>query len=109
MSDETRAAVTPAEYLKGLARGHADTAGEISLLNAVIRETRGLLSEALDLCVRARKLDEPVIALKEAWDRDSTMTRSATPALWVQDQYDTDLAEWEERARKVLSYAMGQN
>lgn len=102
MNDTTEAGVTPSEYLKGLAAGHADMAGEISLLNAVIREIRGLLSESLDLCVRARKLDEPIIASQEAWNRDPTMTRSATVALWVLDQYDTDLAEWEVRARKVM-------
>jgi hypothetical protein len=29
-------------------------------------------------------------------------TRSATVRLWEQDQYDTDLAAWEAKARKHL-------
>lgn len=62
-----------------------------------------LLSEALDLCVRARKLDDPIIALEETWERNPHMTRSATPALWIVDQYERDLADWEVRARKALS------
>lgn len=95
--------VTPSEYLAGVKSGEASTAGELSLLNAAIRELTGLLSEALDLCVRARKLDEPIIASQEMWERNPEMTRSATPALWVQDQYDRDLADWETRARKALS------
>lgn len=66
-------------------------------------EYRALLSEGLDLCVRARKLDEPTIALQEEWERNPHMSRSATPALWVMDQYDHDLADWETRARKALS------
>lgn len=61
-----------------------------------------LLSEGLDLCVRARKLDETVGSMI-ATPRDGVMTRSGTPALWVMDQYDRDLADWETRARKALS------
>ena len=61
-----------------------------------------LLSEGLDLCVRARKLDEPIMATEEMWERNPTMTRSMTPSLWVLDQYDRDLADWEARARKAL-------
>jgi hypothetical protein len=75
---------------------------EVSLLNATIRELSALLSEGLDLCVRARKLDKPVIATQEEWAKNPSITRSATPALWVQDQYDTDLADWETRARNAL-------
>lgn len=63
-----------------------------------------LLSEGLDLCVRARKLDEQVErALEAGMGRifpDSTRCR--TPALWVQELYDQDLAAWEERARSTL-------
>ena len=29
-------------------------------------------------------------------------TRSATLPLWVQDQYEKDLAEWERKSRKHL-------
>ena len=74
----------------------------LATLNAAER-WRDLLSEGLDLCVRARKLDDPVIALEPEWEKNPYMTRSATPALWVQDQYDNDLADWETRARKTLS------
>lgn len=57
-----------------------------------------LLSEGLDLCVRARKLDETISAIPQVGG-----TRCATPALWVMDQYDRDLADWERRARKALA------
>jgi hypothetical protein len=88
---------------------------------------RDLLSQGLDLCVRARKLDamnrrtvqiaaciDP-IAWQESGRFDTFVerhnienpaqeiaTRSGTPALWVQDQYERDLHEWESRARKHL-------
>lgn len=79
-----------------------------------------LLSEGLDLCVRARKLDSqertnvvaefsPDIDLERFAARSNIidpdrpyMTRSGTIALWVQDQYDSDLADWERRSRQHL-------
>lgn len=85
-----------------------------------------LLSEGLDLCVRARAMDAQdrtaaqmsiSSANKEWWDAnlaaraamhndvfpDTPMSaRSATLPLWVQDQYDRDLADWERRARALL-------
>lgn len=71
---------------------------------------RALLSEGLDLCVRARKLDAAVTDAMEAggvglMERpvQGTGTRCLTPALWVMDQYDTDAAEWERRARHHLT------
>lgn len=62
------------------------------------------LSEGLDLCVRARGLDEQVQrALQAGMGRIfPESTRCATPALWVQEQYDTDLAAWETKARAVM-------
>lgn len=87
---------------------------------------RDLLSEGLDLCVRARSMDaqdrttaqiKASKAPKEWWDEnlprrttshnesfpDQPMsTRSATLPLWVQDQYEKDLAEWERKSRKHL-------
>jgi len=30
--------------------------------------------------------------------------RSATVYLWIQEQYDKDLADWESRARKHLTH-----
>jgi hypothetical protein len=85
-----------------------------------------LLSEGLDLCERARKLDaqgrtNTAVAVssapKEWWAENMPkraamhnqmfpdqpmLTRSATIPLWVQDQYDKDLADWERRGRAHL-------
>lgn len=87
---------------------------------------RILLSEGLDLCVRARKMDAQdrtaaqmkiSSAPKEWWDEnlerrvayhnalfpDQPMSsKSGTLPLWVQDQYEHDLADWERRARHHL-------
>lgn len=88
---------------------------------------RALLSEGLDLCVRARKMDamdrrQATLAISsdpEAWQESGQFdrhvarnnienphapisTRSATVAIWMQDQYEKDLADWEARARKAL-------
>ena len=80
---------------------------------------RKLLSEGLDLCVRARKLDamfrtnahvEAGVTDLEVyaprhnalWPDQPVLTRSATPAIWVQDQYEHDLADWERRSRHHL-------
>lgn len=63
-----------------------------------------LLSEGLDLCVRAQKLDRAMEEAIAAGDgRSDGRTRCLTPALWVQDQYDRDLAAWQERARAGLT------
>lgn len=86
-----------------------------------------LLSEGLDLCVRARRLDaqertntqREISGDKEWWDEPANVerraamhnalfpdqpmaTKCATLALWVQDQYEKDLADWERRARHHL-------
>ena len=86
-----------------------------------------LLSQGLDLCVRARKLDAMdrrthqlqasvcPIEWQESGRFDTFVerhnidnpahqiaTRSGTPALWVQDQYERDLHDWEDRTRKHL-------
>ena len=86
-----------------------------------------LLSEGLDLCVRARGMDaidrrnaclDASVDGKE-WERHGRFdehvrrhnikyadrplaTRSATVHVWMQDQYDKDLAEWERKARHHL-------
>lgn len=90
-------------------------------------DIRTLLSEGLDLCVRARKMDAmdrrastlAVSCDPEAWQASGRFdayvarnniemphapihTRSATVAVWMQEQYDKDLADWEARARKAL-------
>lgn len=87
-----------------------------------------ILSEGLDLCVRARTLDAQVRSVSaldasscpEEWKASGRFdqfvarnniehperplsTRCATPALWVQDQYDKDLHEWERKARHHLT------
>lgn len=89
------------------------------------KDDRNLLSEALDLCVRARKLDaqdRANVAVTASADPDAMLEllprhaarhnamfpdqpmegRSATIPLWVQDQYERDLADWERRAREHL-------
>ncbi|TGP27969.1 hypothetical protein EN814_09820 [Mesorhizobium sp. M2D.F.Ca.ET.171.01.1.1] len=90
-------------------------------------ETAKLLAEGLDLCVRARKMDEMdrrKATLEFSQDPDGWVEsgmfdrhvkrhnieypdqrihpRSATVHLWMQDQYEKDLADWERRARKHL-------
>lgn len=59
-----------------------------------------LVGEALDLCVRARKLDEQCTA---ASMMSPDGMHCGTPSLWIMDQYDRDLAAWEDRARKALA------
>lgn len=66
-----------------------------------------LLSEGLDLCIRGRKLDATITevetGLRELQATNPEMTRSHTLPLWVQMQYDEDLAAWEAKARAALS------
>lgn len=68
-----------------------------------------LLHEGLNLCVRARKLDERMLdhytreTLPEsAKEYPETWCKSLTPQLWEQDQYDKDLEAWEEKTRQFL-------
>lgn len=88
---------------------------------------RNLLSEGLDLCVRARDMDamdrrEANLAATsdgEEWLKSGRFdqyvkrhnvhypdtpisTRSGTIAFWFQEQYNKDLADWERRARVHL-------
>lgn len=90
-------------------------------------DCKALLSEGLDLCVRARKMDAQErtntalevssdgdaweasgrfavhAARNNAWHPDQPMMpKSATIPLWVQDQYEKDLAEWERKSRHHL-------
>jgi hypothetical protein len=69
-----------------------------------------LLAEGLDLCVRAKSIDDQHVksAMRDllpdtAKAYPGVYGKSGTPYLWVQDQYDKDLSEWEARARKTLS------
>lgn len=68
-------------------------------------ELATILSEGLDLCVRARGLDKQIeSAIQAGMGRTFPgATRCATPALWVQDQYDTDLAAWELKAKAAMT------
>jgi hypothetical protein len=85
-----------------------------------------MLSEGLDLCVRARKLDaqdrtaaqmaissappewwaenigKRAAAHNETFPDQPMSTRCGTVALWLQDQYEKDLAEWERKSRRHL-------
>ena len=88
---------------------------------------RTLLSAGLDLCVRARKMDAQertnstldASSDGDAWQKSGRfatyveranivnphaplMPRSSTIALWLQDQYDRDLYEWEQKSRHHL-------
>ncbi len=90
-------------------------------------ECATLLSQGLDLCVRSRKLhaqDRSNAAVErsmcgEQWESSGLfaqhvarnnadqpwremLPKSATIPLWVEDQYDKDLADWEDRARRHL-------
>lgn len=90
-------------------------------------ETAELLSEGLSLCVRARQMDAMdrrsaaigASVVPEEWQASGRFDkyverhnidypdqqihpRSATVHLWVQDQYEKDLADWERRARAHL-------
>lgn len=95
---------------------------------------RTLLSEGLDLCVRARQMDAmdrrastlAASSCPHEWvesglfdkyverhniDRPDTpiATRSGTVALWLEEQYQTDLAEWERKSRHHLMQGCGNN
>lgn len=61
-----------------------------------------LLGEGLDLCVRARRMQQQEEELLTLWSNNPHMTRSATIPLWAEDQYQRDLAEWEAAAREAL-------
>ena len=87
---------------------------------------RTLLSDGLDLCVRARAMDaqdrtNAQMAISSAppeWWKENLprrvarhnalfpdqpmSTRSGTIPLWLEDQYEKDLAEWERQARHHL-------
>lgn len=63
-----------------------------------------LLHEALNLVVRARNLDKMVLgkACVEAGSYHPDHMNCGTPHLWLMDQYDKDLSEWETKARNAL-------
>jgi hypothetical protein len=89
---------------------------------------QALLHEALDLTLRGRTLDgiqrraDTLAASKdpEGWQKHGLFdrhverhnaqnppyaqieTRSLTPRLWAEDQFQRDLHDWEQRARKHM-------
>lgn len=65
------------------------------------------LSEGLDLCERARRMEAMDKDRLEYLMRNPEVTKSATIPLWAEEQYQRDLAEWEKRARAIL-YAGGR-
>lgn len=71
-------------------------------LEPSLNEALMLLSEGLDLCARARKLDEAITQAIAAGDSGEG-TRCLTPAVWVQDAYDNALTDWEARSKAALS------
>lgn len=91
-------------------------------------ECRELLNEALNLAVRSERFEEQhrrdaaldASVDPEGWQADGTFdryverhnarypdrliaTKSATLHLWVQDQYEKDLASWRSRASDHLT------
>jgi hypothetical protein len=90
-------------------------------------ECTRLLNEGLNLCVRARKMDaqdrrQATLSWSgdpEKWQEDGMFDRYVerhnienahapiehrciTPQLWMQDQYDRDLAAWEQETRQHI-------
>lgn len=78
---------------------------EQSLDMTPAEELAEVLSEGLDLCIRAKELDAQVErAIQAGMGRIFPEgTRCATPAVWVQQQYDMDLDAWEKKARGVMT------
>jgi hypothetical protein len=72
---------------------------------AEIERLRNALHEGLNLCVRARKLDESITAkaCRELGSYATEHVKCGTPHLWVLEQYDNDLVAWEQDARKTLN------
>jgi len=94
-------------------------------------ETLTLLSEGLDLCARARQMDamdrrSATLAISSnptGWVESGQFdkyvqghnldsphapieTRSLTVPVWLQQQYDLDLADWEKRAKAHVAKAL---
>jgi hypothetical protein len=61
-----------------------------------------LLSEGLDLCVRARKMADADADWRRWQSSNPHISKSGTLPIWAEDQYQRDLADWEQRARAAL-------
>lgn len=66
-------------------------------------ELKEALAEGLDLCVRARKIDEQFAKFDQQELGRIFETRCCTPHLWIIDQYDKDLSTWEQKSRQLLT------
>lgn len=67
-----------------------------------------MLADGLDLCVRARSLDQTIETIspdhpENTAGHDITRVKCLTPHIWVKDQYDKDLERWETDARALLT------
>lgn len=79
-----------------------DTGSEGVMTDNPADALAALLADGLDLCVRARGLDEQR-AIEAGMGRIFPgATNCGTPALWVREAYDSDLAEWENKAKSAL-------
>ena len=72
---------------------------DVTKLTARLNEMTEVLSEGLDLCARARKMDAMEKERAEFLLRNPDMTRSATIPVWAEEQYQRDLAAWEAKPR----------
>lgn len=69
-----------------------------------------LLHRGLNLCARARQFDDGVMEKVTRETFPETVAQyperyhqCITPHLWIQEQYDKDLAEWEADVREILT------
>jgi hypothetical protein len=69
-----------------------------------IERMRIALHEGLNLCVRARKLDQSITAqtCRELGSYHPDHVKCGTPHLWVLEQYDNDLTAWEAATKITL-------
>lgn len=61
-----------------------------------------LLSEALDLSIRAQEMDETLSNFEKRRDGTYDLTNCGTLPLWFMQQYDEELADWQRRAKDAL-------
>lgn len=66
-------------------------------------ELARILSDGLDLCVRARRMEAMEMERIDNKMRSGDFTRSATIPMWAEEQYQADLAKWEAKARTALA------
>lgn len=96
---------------RGCVKCWGEASQSIEQLESEVKRLREALHAGLDLCVRARKLDEQVLAqtCKELGSCHPEHVNCGTVHLWVQEQYEKDLASWEESTRKALTLKGTEN